>query len=249
MKNPIDEIKGRIVGYNERTGELTIVAKYDDWYTMAKREYKDCTIQLIDNRRLSDKQRRMCWALIGEIADWQGDMKSATGRALATDFVNEARKMDFLINELGQNAERIFSLSNAPMSLVAAYQRYLVRFVVYNDIPTKKSMLEYVDDVSDYVYSCLIAKKCCICGRRADLHHRDRVGAGRNRDEIIHEGMEVLPLCREHHTETHTIPDSEFMAKYHLDGGIKLDKTLCKIYGLKTNRSTKSKKHEEDEQC
>lgn len=75
-------------------------------------------------------------------------MKSATGRSLERDFVNEARKLDFLISELGENADRIFSLSNAPMSLVAAYQRYLIRFIVYNDIPTKKPMLDYVDDIA-----------------------------------------------------------------------------------------------------
>lgn len=99
-----------------------------------------------------------------------------------------------------------------------------------------------VDDVGDYIYSCLIAKKCCICGRRADLHHVDRVGMGRDRTDIVHEGMEALPLCREHHGQAHTMPDSEFFGLYHLDGGITLDKTLCRIYGLKTKR--KGKQHE-----
>lgn len=235
MKAPVDVVKGRIVDVDQN-GNVTIVAHYDDWFTLTKRGYSDCYVELIDSRQLSDKQRRMCWALIGEIAEWQGDMKSTTGRALERDFVNEARKLDFLISELGENVDRIFSLSNAPMSLVAAYQRYLIRFIVYNDIPTKKPMLDYVDDISDYVYTCLINKCCCICGKPADLHHVDRVGMGRDRTDICHEGMEALPLCRIHHTEAHAIPDSEFFDKYHLDGGIKLDKTLCKIYGLKRRK-------------
>ena len=29
------------------------------------------------------------------------------------------------------------------------------------------------------------------------------------------------------------MPDAEFFEKYHLDGGIVLDKTLCRIYKLK----------------
>lgn len=239
MKTPVDTVVGTIVDVDER-GTMTIKAHYDDWPTLVKRGYRECRIELIDSRPLSSKQRRMCWAMIGEIADWQGDMRSATGRALAREFVNDARKLDFLISELGENADKLFSLSNAPMSLVAAYQRYLVRFIVSNDIPTKKPMLEYVDDVADYVYSCLIHKRCCICGRAADLHHVERVGMGRSRTEICHEGMEVLPLCREHHTEAHTIPDDAFFERYHLDKGVQLDKTLCRLYGLKSKHRRQS---------
>ena len=239
MKTPVDTVVGTIVDVDER-GTMTIKAHYDDWPTLVKRGYRECRIELIDSRPLSSKQRRMCWAMIGEIAEWQGDMRSATGRALVREFVNDARKLDFLISELGENADKLFSLSNAPMSLVAAYQRYLVRFIVSNDIPTKKPMLEYVDDVADYLYSCLIHKRCCICGSAADLHHVERVGMGRSRTEICHEGMEVLPLCREHHKEAHTMPDDAFFERYHLGGGIQLDKTLCRLYGLKSKARRQS---------
>ena len=239
MKTPVDTVVGTIVDVDEH-GTMTIKAHYDDWPTLVKRGYRECRIELIDSRPLSSKQRRMCWAMVGEIAEWQGDMRSATGRALVREFVNDARKLDFLISELGENADKLFSLSNAPMSLVAAYQRYLVRFIVSNDIPTKKPMLEYVDDVADYVYSCLINKRCCICGRAADLHHVERVGMGRSRTEICHEGMEALPLCREHHTEAHTMPDEAFFKRYHLNGGIQLDKTLCRLYGLKSKARRQS---------
>lgn len=37
--------------------------------------------------------------------------------------------------------------------------------------------------------------------------------------------------------EAHTMADSDFFEKYHIPGGIVMDKTLCKIYGLKTKRS------------
>jgi len=96
--------------------------------------------------------------------------------------------------------------------------------------------LEFVDDVPDYIYHCLITKKCCICGRHTDLHHVDRIGMGRDRNDIMHEGMEALPLCREHHTEAHTMPDAEFFGRYHLTGGIFMDKTLCRLYGLKRKK-------------
>ena len=55
----------------------------------------------------------------------------------------------------------------------------------------------------------------------------------RDRDEIIHEGMPVLPLCREHHQEAHAAPLKEFLGKYHLNGGVPADRTICRIYKLK----------------
>lgn len=224
MRSPSDIITGEIVNYDERSGVLTICAPYSDYQTLAKREYKNVKVQLIDGRPLSSKQRRSCYAMITEIADYMGEEK-----AEAKDFL----KQRFMAAEIEELGDAIFSLSDAPMSLVAAFQRFLARFIVRHDIPTKKPMLDYVNDIGDYIYSCLINKKCAICGRHADLHHVERVGVGRNREEIIHEGMECLPLCREHHTEAHTMPDGEFFEKYHLDGGIKLDKTLCRLYGLK----------------
>lgn len=35
------------------------------------------------------------------------------------------------------------------------------------------------------------------------------------------------------------MPDREFFEKYHLPSGIVMDKTLCRLYGLKENRRRK----------
>ena len=141
-------------------------------------------------------------------------------------------KLNFMREELGDTSEDTCALSIASMSFVCAFQRYLVRFMLDYDIPSKAPLLNYVDDVQDYLYSCLVSRKCCICGKRADLHHEDAVGAGRDREEIIHEGMLALPLCRFHHTEAHTTGVKTFRDKYHLSEGVVLDKFLCKLYGL-----------------
>jgi len=224
----IDHIRGQIVGYDEKTGEMIIRAKYENFARWDRREYKDVDIQLIDSRPLSDKQRRNCYAMIREIADWSGT---------TTDEIKERLKLDFWCGELLEMADTLFSLSNAPMSIVAAFQSWLARFIVSNDIPTRRPMLEYVDDIDEYVYACLINKKCPICGRKADLHHWEAIGMGRDRSSIIHEGMEVMPLCREHHMEVHTTGRNDFVKKYHLnDHGIPADKTICKIYGLRTEK-------------
>lgn len=227
MKSPMETVRGRIVGYDERRQEMLIRAPYDDWMTMTRRDYKEVLVQPIDSRPLSDKQRRMVYALLREISDYTGQGAEQT---------KEWMKIKFLTDDMEQTADKIFSLSSAPMSLVCAFQRYLIRFILEWDIPCSFPLLEYVDDVQDYIYSCLVNRKCCICGAPTDLHHVQRVGMGRDRMDIINEGMEVLPLCREHHAEAHTMPDAAFFEKYHIPGGIVMDKTLCRMYGLKARR-------------
>lgn len=215
-------IKGRILSVSE-DGTAVIAAPIDT-YILTHRKVKEAYIDYIDSRPLSDKQRRMCYALINAIAEWSGETTEGTKTAL---------KLEFWQNHIDTLADKIFSLSNAPMSLVAEFQRYLVRFIIDNDVPLKFPLLNYVDDIKDYTYSCLIHKKCVICGKHADLHHIDAIGMGNDRNDVQHIGREVMSLCREHHAEIHLLGKSEFMEKYHLDGGIIADKTICRIYGLK----------------
>ena len=230
MTAVIDRVRGRITGYDECRGVVLIEAPYEDFATMCRREYKEVEITMLDSRPLSEKQRKSCYAMLREIAVWSG---------YEPDEIKDMMKFNFIGSLVGDMQQ--FSLSNAPMSLVAAFQTFLTRFIVQHDVPTRRPMLEYVDDIDDYVYACLINKKCPICGKKADLHHYESIGVGRDRDTIIHEGMEVLPLCREHHTEVHTIGRDTFMKKYHLgDHGIEADKTICKIYGLNTKQRRKT---------
>lgn len=186
------------------------------------REVKEVYVEMIDSRPLSDKQRRMCYAMIGAIADWEGS---------CTEEVKEAFKLDFWAERVDTLADKIFSLSDAPMSLVAEFQRFLVAFILTHDVPTKFPLREYVDDIEAYTYFCLVRRKCAVCGRRAEGHHIDAVGMGNDRNEVRHEGREVMSLCREHHAEIHTIGYGAFMKKYHLDGGVPADRTIMRIYG------------------
>lgn len=228
MADVIDRVRGRIVEYDEKRGEIIIRAPYTDFPAMCRREYKEVEIQLIDSRPLSAKQRRNCYAMIREIAAWSGD---------TPEEIKEALKLDFWCGELLEVADRMFSLSNAPMSVVAAFQSWLARFIVRNDVPTKVPMLSYIDDVADFTFASLVHKKCVICGKRADLHHCDAVGAGRDRDTIDHLGLKVLPLCREHHQEAHQLGKKSFAQRYHLGEGVEVDKTIAKIYGLNIKKA------------
>jgi len=219
MKTPIDIVKGRITDIDER-GIVTIKCRYDDWRTLLRREYSECLIQMIDGRPLSDKQRRTCYKLLREISSFTG---------MGLDPTKEYMKIKFLAEDLEQTADQMFSLSNAPMSLVCAFQRFLVHFILDYDIPCSFPILDFVDDVQDYVYACAVRRKCCVCGRRAEPHHHERIGMGRDREEMDQEGMLMEPLCREHHEECHTMPQEEFDRKYHISPVV-IDKELKKIW-------------------
>lgn len=214
--------KGKIVDLNE-DGTATVIVPVN-LAQIIHRNVKECYVDFIDSRKLSDEQRRMCYALIHAIAEWSGS---------STEDIKQAFKMEFWADRVDTLADKIFSLSNAPMSLVAEFQKFLIDFIITNDVPVKRPLREYADDIQHYVYMCLIHKKCAVCGRRAELHHIDAVGMGNDRREIVHEGREVMSLCSEHHREYHTVGKSEFFSKYHFESGIEADKTILKIYGLK----------------
>ena len=65
------------------------------------------------------------------------------------------------------------------------------------------------------------------------LHHVDAVGMGRNRKDIIHLGMRVMPLRSDLHYEAHTIGQNSFEEKYKVFG-IKLDEDLCRIWKVRS---------------
>lgn len=222
MAAPVERFEVE-VDYIPQSQTIRIEIPYGDIPTLIRRGYHKAEVTLLDDRKLSDKQRKACYALMGEIADFMGEEKSE---------VKEFMKFEFMTSELCETGNRLFSMANASMSMIAAYQKFLARFIIRHNIPTKKPLIGYVDDVEDYVYSCLTHKRCAVCGQHADLHHVTAVGMGSDREEIVHEGMLALPLCREHHTICHTKGNREFCRLMHLEPVV-LDKTLCKIYKLK----------------
>lgn len=214
--------KGKIIEVEENG--MAIIEAPIDISKYIKQNTKECYVEYIDSRPLSHEQRKMCYALINAISEWSGS---------SVQDIKEAFKLEFWASKVETIGDKIFSLSNAPMSLVADFQRFLIGFILENNVPVKRPLLEYVDDINHYVYMCLIHKKCVVCGKKADLHHIDTIGMGNDRAEVRHEGREAISLCREHHNEMHAKGKADFFEKYHLNSGVKIDKTILKIYGLR----------------
>lgn len=209
---------------------LTVRVPYSNLERLIHRDYQTVRVELIDNNKRTAEQLRKAWAIMGDIAAaYTGDRRDAEEdvyRPLAARFT-EMRM------ETQQALQRqLFHLSSASRSEASAFIAYLIDFVLEYDIPMSRPLGENADDIGQYVYSCLRHKKCAACGKKADLHHYDAVGMGRDRREICHIGMRALPLCRTHHEEAHTKGDEAFCAAYHLEP-VQIDHEIAKVYKLK----------------
>ena len=206
-------------------GRVIIMAGLPDLDRALLRQYSKVEVILPDGRKISCTQRRKVYALLGEIAEYVDGIRNA-------DTIEEQKrllKMEFMLKRMESAERRMFSLSDCDMSTAREFITYLIDFIIANDIPTRVPLIDNCDDIAAYMYACTMHRKCAVCGKAADIHHCEgsRIGAGVDRTKVHQLGREVLPLCRAHHTECHTMPESDFVAKYHLQV-VKLDEQLCK---------------------
>ena len=183
-----------------------------------------------DGRSRSPEQIKKAWALMGEIAAYQGETKDEVYDEQRTEFT--LRHLEKLQAAFFSGKESSFHLSSASVSEARAFINMLVEIIIENSIPTKEPLYGLCDDLERYTYACLLNKKCAVCGQKTELHHVDAVGMGRNRNEISHIGMMCLPLCRKHHEEAHSIGNKRFLERYHLLP-IPIDEQIAKRYRLK----------------
>ncbi len=221
-------VKGRITSRTEgkNKGFYVFCPVSDGEYDRILSTHKaEVLVDFKDGRCLSIQQRRKIYALIGCIADWTG--------YTPMEAMKELLKLRFM--EEGSRLEpKVFSLSNVDMSTARDFISWLIEFCLIYGIPCREPFWKLCEDVPKYVYACLMNKRCVVCGQKAELHHYDAVGMGRNRKEICHIGMRSLPLCRIHHMEIHSCKDGKegFCRRYIIEPA-KIDKAIARKYGLR----------------
>lgn len=188
----------------------------------------EVTVVWQDSRSRTAEQNRKAWALMTEIATFMGEEKDVVYRQLSIDFT--AKNLETLQGML-------FHLSTASVSEASAFITMLVEIIVEYEIPTKEPLYTMCEDIGKYVYACLMNKKCCICGLKADLHHVTQIGAGYNRDTKPQLGALVMPLCRVHHGEYHNIGGTAFGEKYHVEP-VPMDKKIAQRYKISGKAAT-----------
>jgi len=218
-------VQGKIAKMDE-DGGVIIRAALPSIDRAILRRYDKVLVEFADGRRISPEQRKKAYALMGEIAEWIGDVP---------EYVKKLMKIEFMANRMQTIGEKLFSLSDTDVTTARLFISFLVDFMIEHEVPSKTPLYELCEDIQKYVYACLMHKTCAVCGKRgADVHHLtgSRVGHGgikwREKDQT---GAYVLPLCRVHHGEAH-VGEAEFLEKYHLEG-IQMDDALRKLYKVK----------------
>lgn len=214
----IERTTGYIKYYDGES--LTVIVPYTDDRKLLKQGITECEIALTDGRSISAAQRKKAYATIRDIALHTGDVP---------EYVKEHLKFMFC----AESGIECFSLSDCDMSTAREFISYVLEFAILWGVPLSDTALNRTDDIGRYLYFCLENRVCAVCGKKADVHHVDHVGMGRDRDTIIHIGMRAEALCREHHTECHDKGQHSFDELYHIYG-IELDEWLCDKLGLNT---------------
>ncbi|WP_218696870.1 putative HNHc nuclease [Mammaliicoccus sciuri] len=164
----------------------------------------EVNVNVIDKNSITDKQRRKIFALCNDIEAYTGQPR---------EYMRQMFK-DYLIF---MNGYETFSLSDCTKKIARELIELIINWVFLHDIPLNYRTSDLLKDDKSFLYVSTINRTCAICGKpNSDLAHYYAVGKGRNRKKIDHRGNKVLALCREHHTEQHTIGMHTFNKKYHL---------------------------------
>lgn len=178
-----------------------------------------------DRDEITPEQRRKIFAIVGEIGAWSGDDPESVRKTLISDFLAQKRK-DLMMGTLS-----LAYGGGCDKGLASLLIDHLINVCMEYGIPTREPLMQYADDLEKYTYAALMNKRCLICGKKADLHHLDTIGMGYNRNEKPQIGNRVMPLCRAHHTEWHTVGETEFEKRYHVVP-VLMDKRIADRYGL-----------------
>lgn len=186
---------------------------------LLRKQTKLIEIRLTDGREISAEQRKKAYALIRDISEWSGYTPDETKQLMKYAYIIATGLPEF-------------SLSNTDMTTAKEFITFLIAFCFDNNVPTKDTLLYQTDDIGKYLYMCLEHRKCVICNKLAEVHHVDRVGMGRDREQIVHVGLRAIALCWEHHDEAHS--NEKGLFEHYCIYGIRLDEYLCKCLNLNT---------------
>lgn len=162
-------------------------------------------VNFIDPNDISHKQRKLIFALLNDIEDWNGDPVEYRRHLLTREF-------------MAKNDMENFSLSNCSMTEAREFIELILTFIFRYDVPIKFETSDLMKEDKNFIYMCVMKRKCVICGKpHAELAHYHAVGSGRNRRTIDHKDNKILPLCHKHHQLQHNMGMKSFNDYYKLN--------------------------------
>ena len=172
------------------------------------RNIKNLEIRFDDGRHITVEQRKKIYATVNDIVEYTG-------------YMQEEQKEWLKYLHISRTGCNYFSLSNCSIETAKEFINTILDYCLENGIMLKEIGLERTNDIDHYLWKCLKERVCCICGKpHSDIHHIEAIGRGYDRNKYDDSEHLKACLCRNHHTESHTIGQLEFMKKY-------------KVYGIK----------------
>lgn len=203
-----------ITGYRvtENGIDLLVHLPQDIRYLIKRQNIRHAEVILDDGRYISIDQRKKIYAMLRDISEYTGDPPEATKEWMKYCYIEKT-------------GCQYFSLSDCSVTTAREFINFLMDVCLRNGIILTESGLKRTDDIDAYLIQCIRYKKCCICGRPADVHHVDAIGMGNDRRHFDDSENEIIALCREHHTQAHSLGNARFMERYKVYG-IKRYKTI-----------------------
>lgn len=171
-----------------------------------KKEIQHLEIRFDDGRHISNEQRKKIYATVKDICEYTG-------------YLPEEQKEWLKYLHIARTGCDYFSLSNCSMDTAREYINTIIDYCLENGIQLQDSIINRTDDINHTLYKCIKTKTCCICGKKADIHHCEgsRIGMGGNRRRVDHKERYLIALCRIHHNKCHD-DEFRFMKEHHVYG-------------------------------
>ena len=163
--------------------DLLIHLPQDIRYLIKRQNIRHAEVILDDGRHISIDQRKKIYATLRDISEYIGDPPEATKEWMKYGYI-ERTGSDY------------FNLSNCSMTTAREFINFLMDVCLQSGIILAESGLKRTDDINAYLIQCIRHKRCCICGRPADIHHVDAIRMGNDRRNFDDSENDIIALCR-----------------------------------------------------
>lgn len=174
----------------------------------------DIEIGIDDGRSISVQQRAQ------DLCNVAGILRSIPGTRM------KDMKQIMKVEHVMRCGCDMFSLSDCSMTTAREFINTLMEYALKEGVILTESGLQRTDDIDTYLMQCIRYRKCCICGRPADIHHVDTIGMGNDRHHYDDSQNRIMALCRQHHQICHQRGTERFCDMY-------------KVYGIERYRTEK----------
>ena len=192
----------------QEAGDMTITIKIPDSAIalIKQQQCQEIQVGIDDGRSISPAQRRKAYATLRDIAEHTG---------YSPEEIKEIMKVEHMLR---MKETEVISLADCSMTEAREFINTLMEYALKEGIILTESGLMRTDDIDTYLIQCVRYKRCCICGRPADIHHVDAIGMGHDRRRVNDSRKRVAALCRRHHAIAHWKGWERFAASYHVYG-------------------------------